>query len=206
MLYFLFKGGPVVIPLIIISIFGLAVIIDRLIVIRRVYRFNMEKFCDAVCRKIASGKLEDALNLSRQHKNQPIGAMFTSALENNELTRPSLEKMLERVGNHEVKKLEKRLGGLVSIVGIAPLLGFLGTITGLIRAFMAWEKAGNDVTVSSLASGIYEAMITSAIGLMIAIPYYLCYNYFISRIKYFAHELDDYAGQLLEAMSKAKFL
>ncbi len=206
MLYFLFKGGPVVIPLLLVSVFGLAIILDRLVAIRRVYRFNMGKFSETVCRKISTGKLEDALNFSRQHQDQPIGLMFTSALENNELTRPSLEKLLERVGNHEVKKLEKRLGGLVSIVGISPLLGFLGTITGLIRAFMAWEKMGNDVTVSALASGIYEAMITTAIGLMIAIPYYLCYNYFISRIKYFAHELDDYAGQLLEAMAKAKFL
>lgn len=206
MFYFLIKGGPIVIPLLLVSVFGLAIIIDRFIVIRRVYRFDMEKFSQNICREIDSGKLEDALNLARQHKNQPIGAMFSSALENNELTRLSLEKMLERVGNHEVKKLERRLGGLVSMVGIAPLLGFLGTITGLIRAFMAWEKAGNDVTVSALASGIYEAMITSAIGLMIAIPYYLFYNYFISRIKYFAHELDDYAGQLLESMAKAKFL
>lgn len=206
MLYFLFKGGPIIIPLLFASAFGLAIILDRLIVIRRVYRFDMEKFTETVCEKISAGKLEDALNFCRQHKNQPIGAMFTAALENNELARPSLEKMLERVGNHEVKKLEKRLGGLASIVGIAPLLGFLGTIMGLIRAFMAWEKAGNDITVSALASGIYEAMITSAVGLMIAIPYYLCYNYFISRIKYFAHELDDYASRLLEAMMKAKFL
>jgi len=91
---------------------------------------------------------------------------------------------------------------LVSISSIEPLLGFLGTITGLIRAFMSWEQAGPNVTVSALAAGIYEAMITTAAGLIIAIPLYLCYNYFMSRIKVTANELTNHAIQLLEVIAE----
>ncbi|MBI5873486.1 MAG: MotA/TolQ/ExbB proton channel family protein [Candidatus Omnitrophica bacterium] len=198
MIYFIVKGGPVMIPIILASVVGLAIILERLFVIHRVYRLDMESFSNIIYKHILDGKYDEALKVCRNHSEFPLPAMFQAVLENKELSRHDLEKMLERIGNHYVKNLERRLGGLVSVVGIEPLMGFLGTITGLIRAFMAWEKAGNDVTVSALASGIYEAMITTAAGLMVAIPYYLFYNYFISKIKYFGHELDDYSSRLLE--------
>lgn len=206
MVYFIVKGGVMMIPLILASVLGLAIILERYFVIRRFGSFGMEAFSEAVCRKILLNKFDEALNLCRQNSGHPLSSMFTAALENRDLPRPELEKMMERLGNHAVHHLEKRLGGLASIVGIAPLLGFLGTITGLIRAFMAWEKAGSDITVSILAAGIYEAMITTAAGLIVAIPFYLCYNYFISRIKYLAHEVVDYAGQLLEAIARGRLL
>lgn len=202
MLYFLFKGGPVMVPLVLVSIFGLAIILERLFSIRKVYKLNMNKFAENIYGMVAADKIKEALEACRKENPYPLPSLFVIALENRNSNRQHVEKMLERAGNHYVKNLEKRLGGLVSLVGIAPLLGFLGTITGLIRAFMAWEKMGNDITVSALASGIYEAMITTAVGLMIAIPYFLFYNYFISRIKYFSHELNDYAGRLLEMILK----
>ncbi len=194
------------VPIILASIVGAGIIIDRFIVIRRVHRLDMQKFSGEVLDLVDKGKYREALAICGQMKDYPLAAMYAAAIENRLLSRLELEKLLERMGNHAVKTLEKRLGGLVSVVGISPLMGFLGTITGLIRAFMAWEKAGNDVTVSALAGGIYEAMITTAAGLIVAIPYYLCYNYFISRIKYFSHELDDYCSQLLELLTRGKVL
>jgi len=194
------------IPIILASIVGAGIIVERFIVIRRVYRLDMQKFSREVLDLVDKGKYREALEACSRKKEYPLAAMYAAAIENRLLSRAELEKHLERMGNHAVKVLEKRLGGLVSVVGIEPLMGFLGTITGLIRAFMAWEKAGNDVTVSALAGGIYEAMITTAAGLIVAIPYYLCYNYFISRIKYFSHELDDYSCQLLELLTRGKVL
>lgn len=204
-MYFFIKGGPLMIPILLGSIVGLAIILERLWVIRRAGGLDMEALASAVCKNISDGKFEDAQKICRQHSDYALASMFSIILENRKLPRPDLEKMLERMGKHHIKELEKRLGGLVSVVGISPLLGFLGTITGLIRAFMAWEKAGSDITVSALASGIYEAMITTAAGLMVAIPYYLFYNYFISRIKYFAHELDDYSSRLLDVLAGVRF-
>ena len=78
--------------------------------------------------------------------------------------------MMEREGDEQVQYLEQYLGALIIIIGVEPMLGFLGTIIGLIRAFMAWELLGSNITVSALASGIYQAMITTAAGLIVAIP------------------------------------
>jgi biopolymer transport protein ExbB len=206
MLYFIVKGGVIMIPIILASVVGAGIIVERFIVIRRVYRLNMSQFSVQILDLVDKGKYKEALDVCRRSAEYPLAAMYAAAIENRLLSRLELEKLLERMGNHYVKVLEKRLGGLVSIVGIEPLMGFLGTITGLIRAFMAWEKAGNEVTVSALASGIYEAMITTAAGLIVAIPYYLFYNYFISRIKYFSHELDDYSSRLLELLTRGRVL
>jgi len=170
----------------------------------------MARFSEAVCNKVLIGKVNEAVSLCKKHGEHPLSGMFVLTLENRDLPREELEKMLERLGEHAVHGLEKRLGGLAAIVGIAPLMGFLGTITGLIGAFMSWEKAGSDITVSALAGGIYQAMLTTAAGtaagLMIAIPFYLCYNFFISRIKYYAHELNNYSSQLLEAVARGRLL
>ena len=207
MLFFIVKGGVIMIPIILASIAGAAIIIERWIVLHRAdSSMDMEGFSNACLDLVKKNKFQDALDLCRQNQGHPLAAMYAEAIENRQSTRAELDKVLERMGNHFVKILERRLGGLVSIVGIEPLLGFLGTIVGLIRAFMAWEKAGSDITVSVLAGGIYQAMITTAAGLIVAIPYYLFYNYFISRIKYFSHELEDYSSRLLELLTRGKVL
>jgi biopolymer transport protein ExbB len=140
--------------------------------------------------------------MCKDNENYPLANIFKTAIENKDLPLLELERVIERAGNSEVVKLEKYFNGLVSVINIEPLLGFLGTITGLIRAFMAWEKAGANISVSVLASGIYEAMITTAAGLIIAIPYFLIYNYFVSRIKSISFQLNDYSSQLLLVLSE----
>ncbi|MCM8763358.1 MAG: MotA/TolQ/ExbB proton channel family protein [Candidatus Omnitrophica bacterium] len=200
---FIFKGGPVMIPLILGSILGLAIIIEKLIVLNRI-KMDAEGFVQDIIRFIRRGDFNAALNLCYQNSQYPLPRIFKVGIEKRNLPRYDIEKLLERLGNKEIQELEKRLGGLISIIGISPLLGFLGTITGLIRAFMAWEKAGSNITVNALASGIYQAMITTAAGLSIAVPYYLIYNYLVSRIKYISYELTDYSLQLIEVLNEPK--
>lgn len=130
--------------------------------------------------------------------------MFKAGIEKRGLPVNELDRILERIGNSEMNRLEKHIGGLISVIGIEPLLGFLGTITGLIRAFMAWEQAGSNITVSALAAGIYEAMITTAAGLIVAVPYYLVCNFIISRNKYISYELSNYSMQLVEVLNVRK--
>ena len=190
-------------PIILGSIFGLAIVIERFWVFRGM-KLNTFDFIQAVFTDIKEGKIKDALALCDKHINHPLGVIFRIGIERRNLPLERLEKVLEQAGNNQIQKLEKFLGALVSIIGIEPLLGFLGTITGLIRAFMSWERAGANVTVSVLAGGIYEAMITTAAGLIIAIPLYLCYNYFISRIKVISNELSNHCIQLLEVIAETK--
>lgn len=203
MFSFIAKGGPVMIPIIIGSIFGLAIVLERLWVFRQM-RLNTFEFVQGVFKDIKANKLKDAIELCNKYIPHPLAVVFKIGIERRDLPSERLEKILEQAGNNQIQKLEKFLGGLVSIVSIEPLLGFLGTITGLIRAFMSWEQAGANVTVSTLAAGIYEAMITTAAGLSIAIPLYLCYNYFVSRIKVASNELTNHCIQLLEVITQER--
>ncbi len=201
MFSFIIKGGPLMLPIILGSIFGLAIVIERFWVFREM-RLNTFDFVQAVFKCIKEGRMKEALSLCEKYTHHPLGVIFKIGIERRSLPIDRLEKVLEQAGNNQVQKLEKFLGALVSIISIEPLLGFLGTITGLIRAFMSWEKAGANVTVSVLAGGIYEAMITTAAGLIVAIPLYLCYNYFISRIKFVSNELSNHCIQFLEVIAQ----
>jgi biopolymer transport protein ExbB len=202
----LIKGGPVMIPIILGSICGLAIVLERLWVFRSLKSINNHEFAQKIFRAIKTNKLSEALQLCEENIYFPIAAILKIGIERRSLAPERLEKVLEQVGNNQINKLERYLGFLATIVAIEPLLGFLGTITGLIRAFMSWEHAGANITVNALAGGIYEAMITTAAGLIIAIPLYLLYNYFINRIKYVANDLNNYAIQLIEILSEEKLL
>ena len=202
----LIKGGPVMIPIILGSICGLAIVLERLWVFRSLKSINNNEFAQKIFRAIKTNKLSEALQLCEENIYFPIAAILKIGIERRSLAPERLEKVLEQVGNNQINKLERYLGFLATIVAIEPLLGFLGTITGLIRAFMSWEHAGANITVNALAGGIYEAMITTAAGLIIAIPLYLLYNYFINRIKYVANDLNNYAIQLIEILSEEKLL
>jgi biopolymer transport protein ExbB len=200
---FIVKGGPVMWPIILCSIFGLAIIIEKFYFLRRL-KMDASGFAQEVFRDLKANKPQRALLLCEKNINFPLAAVFKIGIERRSLPSERLEKIMEQAGNNQVQKMEKMLGALASIIGIEPLLGFLGTITGLIRAFMTWEQAGANITVNALASGIYEAMITTAAGLIVAIPYYLCYNYFISRIKYISLDLNNHGVQLLEVIAEMK--
>jgi biopolymer transport protein ExbB len=120
------------------------------------------------------------------------------------MKREELEKMLEREGDEQIHDLERYLGGLIVIIGVEPMLGFLGTIVGLIKAFMAWEQLGSNITVGALAAGIYQAMITTAAGLIIAIPYYVIYHLIVGKIKGHAQEMTYYGNELLDILARVK--
>lgn len=197
------KGGPVMIPIICGSILGLAIIIYKLWQLSAV-RMDAGKFTDNIIAKVRAGRFDDAAKVCSDNIRYPLAVTLKAGIEKRDLPSHEIEKALERVGNTQVNRLERHIGGLISIIGIEPLLGFLGTITGLIKAFLSWEKAGSGVTVSQLAAGIYEAMITTATGLAIAVPFYLICNFIISRIKYISYELSDSSMQLVEAIAEAK--
>jgi len=191
------------IPIILGSVLGLAIIIDKLWMLFSI-RLDTQIFLSEVLGFVKDGRFDEALALCDRNKRHPLAVTLRAGIEKRGLSTHEMEKVLERVGTGQVNGLERHIGGLISIIGIEPLMGFLGTITGLIKAFMAWEKAGSDITVSALAMGIYEAMITSAAGLSVAVPYYLICNFIISRIKYLSHELNDGSMQLAEAMTEVR--
>lgn len=201
---FLFKAGPVIIPIILGSLVGFTIIVERIWFFRTATRINPRSFSERIFYFIKRGDVQGAISSCNEHTRYPLAAIFKTGLERWSLSSQEIEKAMERDGNNHAMELERYLGALATIAAIEPLLGFLGTITGLIKAFMGWEQAGANITVSVLASGIYEAMITTATGLAVAIPLFIIYNYFIAKVRVITQGWTDYSLRLNEVIVNVK--
>jgi biopolymer transport protein ExbB len=158
---------------------------------------NVDSFIEKIHSLVRKNDISQAIEECSKTKH-PIGKIFHAGLENIHKDHASMEKAMERNGIMAIAEAEKYMLMLVIIIGIEPMLGFLGTIMGLISSFMAWEQAGAAVTVDFLAGGIYQAMITTAGGLLVAIPYYVIYHIMLGRINNMAREMNLYGEELLE--------
>lgn len=169
----LLKGGWVMIPLGILLFLGLVIFVERYITIRKASR-NESNLMVQVKQSILSGKLDSALALCR-NSNTPLGRMLQKGLLR--IGRPikDIEGAIENVGKLEVSKLEKNISILGIVAGIAPMLGFVGTISGVIRIFYNISLSDN-ISIGIISGGLYEKMITSATGLMIGIFAYVGYH------------------------------
>jgi biopolymer transport protein ExbB len=196
------KGGIIMVPILLGSIVALAIILERAWTLWRI-RLNIPQFAQEVFLFVERGLLQKALERCEMVRH-PIGAVFKLGILNHSLKREEIESLMEREGNEQLQYLERYLGGLLVIIGIEPMMGFLGTIVGLIRAFMAWEQIGSNITVNALAAGIYQAMVTTAAGLSVAIPAYILYHIILGKIKSHAQEMTYYGNELLDVLSKGR--
>jgi biopolymer transport protein ExbB len=169
----LIKGGWVMIPLAILTFLGLVIFIERYITIRKASR-DESNLMQQVKQSVISGKLDSAIAICR-NSNTPLGRMLQKGLLR--IGRPikDIEGAIENVGKLEVSKLEKNISILGIVAGIAPMLGFVGTISGVIRIFYNISLSDN-ISIGTIAGGLYEKMITSATGLMIGILAYVGYH------------------------------
>jgi biopolymer transport protein ExbB len=196
------KGGIIMIPIILLSIIGLALILERFWTLWRI-RLDIPQFAHEIFLYLERGQSQRALDRCKKVRH-PITEVFRLGILNPTLKREEIEAMMEREGNEQVQYLERYLGALIIIIGVEPMLGFLGTIVGLIQAFMAWEQLGSNITVSALAAGIYQAMITTAAGLIVAIPYFVAYHLIVGKIKSHAQEMTYYGNELIDILARTK--
>lgn len=168
------------IPIIILSIAALTIIFAKWWELWR-FRARLDNLTTKLYALVQDGNVSGALQASRRDETS-LGRVFESALVHRSQERADLTRRLERLGGDVVADLESYMPALASVIGVEPMLGFLGTIVGLIKAFMNWEAMGDRITINVLAGGIYEAMITTAAGLIVAIPYYLIYNHLVGKI------------------------
>jgi biopolymer transport protein ExbB len=199
------KGGPVVIPIIFCSLLSVALICERFYQFHKA-RLKEPKFIEGIHRMIKQNQHEKAIHQCRSVKN-PIGNILAKGIEkslNNgtSMSREELEKALSHAGQLELRQLDRYLPTLATIANIAPLLGLFGTVTGMIKAFMVIQNLGGKVNASVLAGGIWEALLTTALGLAVAIPTVIAYNYFVGKVEGFAQEMQDSSVQLLEALQE----
>jgi biopolymer transport protein ExbB len=198
--FFIVKGGPVMIPIIVLSIVALAIILAKFWELWR-FRAQLHKLSQRLFLLAQEGNLAGALHLCRE-QNSALGRLFEAALLYRSQERAELTRRLERLGGDVVAGLESYMSALATVVGVEPMLGFLGTIIGLIKAFMNWAAIGEGITINLLAGGIYEAMITTAAGLSVAIPYYLIYNHLVTRVATLTRLTEERADEFVDLLAE----
>ena len=199
----LVKGGVLMIPIGICSIIAVAISMERAFVFWR-SRADVPALLERVVGLVRERRFGEAVRICRETAG-PVAPVMAVAIENAmEHSERDLERLVRRRGSRELQRLESDLRGLSVISNVAPLLGLLGTVTGMIRAFMKIEEHGGKIDVTLLAGGIWEALITTAAGLTVAIPCLLLYNFFMGRVNTFEAEMREAADDILEGIRKVK--
>jgi biopolymer transport protein ExbB len=193
------KGGPVMWPLLLCSIVALAVALERAWFLYRA-RMNTREFMERINGALATNQLDEANRLCEEYHG-PLSSIFQTALRKHRRSREEIEKAIESSAGIEVAKMERNLVILATMGKMAPLLGFYGTVTGMITAFESIAKAGmGDPGV--VAGGIAEALITTAAGLTIAIPTVTVQYFFVHRINRFVLDVEESSIKFLDALTE----
>lgn len=194
------KGGPVMHALLACSLVGLVFIIERAWSLYRA-KINTQEFLDRVRTALLKRRnVKEAVTVCEEYAG-PIANIMKAGLLKYGRPQDEIERTIEAASAHELSRLERGLSVLATVANIAPLLGFLGTVSGMINSFDALARAGLS-NPGLVAKGISEALITTASGLAIAIPMQVGYNYFTSRVGKFVLEMETSANVLLETYAE----
>lgn len=174
-------GGWLMWPLLALGGVTVFIFVERFTAIRKASRLDMN-FMNRIRDHIFEGKVAAAVDLCKS-TDTPIARMVEKGIERIGRPMGDVQSAIENVANLEVSKLENGLPFLATIAGGAPMIGFLGTVIGMVQAFMNLSQAGGSVDMSLLASGMYVAMVTTVAGLIVGIPAYFGYNYLVARIE-----------------------
>ena len=195
------KGGPIMWPLLLLSILGVTVAVWRWMALRAATQ-NIGAFLGSLRERLLAGDVEGAIQACDQHPS-PVSNIVRAGLVKFGRTKDEVELSLQDASAHELATLERGLPVLATVAMIAPLLGFLGTVTGMINSFDALAAVGLN-NPAAVASGISQALITTAAGLMIAIPVQMAYNYFLTRVNGTVRSMESAANLVLDALSELR--
>ena len=195
-----FKGGWIMVVLLLLSLMACYIFIQRLLVIRRAGKED-QNFMNRIKDYIHEGKVDSALNLCRS-TNTPSARMIEKGITR--LGRPMNDVLvaIENVGNLEIAKLEKGFPLIATTAAGAPMLGFLGTVTGMVRAFFDMANAGTNVDVSLLSGGIYEALVTTVGGLVVGIITLFAYNYLVSQVDNVVNKMEARTMEFMDLLNE----
>jgi len=194
------SGGPVMHALLACSLIGLVFIIERAWSLYRA-KINTQEFLDRVRTALLKRRnVKEAVTICEEYGG-PIANIMKAGLLKYGRPQEEIERTIEAASGHELSRLERGLAVIATVANIAPLLGFLGTVSGMINSFDALARAGLS-NPGLVAKGISEALITTATGLAVAIPMLVAYNYFTSRVSKFVLEMETSANVLLETYSE----
>ena len=194
------KGGWIMGVLALLSIICFYIFFERLAVIRKAARED-PLFMERIRDYIRNGEIKSAVNFCRV-TNTPSSRMIEKGITRMGRPIADVQAAIENTGNIEVSKLENGLPIMATIAGGAPMLGFLGTVTGMVRAFWEMANAGNNIGISLLSGGIYEAMITTVGGLVVGIAAMFAYNYVVTRVDKVVNQMEARTMMFMDLLNE----
>ncbi len=194
------QGGIFMYPLLFFSVLAATVAIERFIVFSKA-KLNVSEFLTKIRKALLVNRnVKEAIKICEQSKG-PVASVMKAGLLRYGHTREDIEKTIENAALYELDRLEKRLGVLATTANVAPMLGFLGTVAGMIKSFATLAEQGL-TNPAAVAVGISEALITTATGLIIAIPAQLVYNWYTTKITRFVRDIETASNMLVETFSE----
>ncbi len=194
------KGGWIMIPIVLLSFIGIYIFFDRYFAIKKAGKMDVS-LLEKVKIYITSGNIDSALALCRNNDN-PAARMIEKGISRIGRPLTDINAAIENVGNLEISKLEKGLPVLASVAGGAPMIGFLGTVMGMIQAFYDMSNAGNNINVTLLSAGIYQAMVTTVAGLIVGIIAYFAYNILVSNVEKVVFKMEAATSEFMDILNE----
>ncbi|MCD6332969.1 MAG: MotA/TolQ/ExbB proton channel family protein [Bacteroidales bacterium] len=194
------KGGWLMIPIALLSILAIYIFVERYFAIRRAGQEDMH-FMNRIKEFIHDGKIDAAIRLATA-ANTPVSRMIEAGIRRIGRPMTDVNAAIENAGKLEVYKLERGLPTLATSAGASPMIGFLGTVFGMIRAFWDMSNAGSNIDVSLLSHGIYTAMVTTAAGLFVGIIAYFCYNILVAKIENVVFLLEARSSEFMDLLNE----
>lgn len=194
------QGGWIMIPLFLLSFLTIYIFIERFLAIKRASRED-KSFMNRIKDYIHDGKIDSALALCQSNDN-PVSRMIEKGITR--IGRPlhDVNTAIENVGNLEVSRLEKGLPVLATVAGGAPMIGFTGTVIGMIKSFWEMSNAGSNIEVDMLAGGIYTALVTTVTGLIVGIIAYFAYNWLVAKVEKVVFKMEARTMEFMDLLNE----
>lgn len=196
------KGGWIMLVLALLSVVGVYIFFERFSVLRKALKRN-PLFMERIYDNIKDGDVKSATNYCR-NENTPVSRVVEKGLKNFKLSAVAIRETVDNSANLEIALLEKGLPILSTIAAVGPMIGFLGTVTGMVQAFWEMANAGNNIDVSLLSGGIYEAMITTVGGLIVGIIAIFAYNYLVTLVDKVQNDMEAQIISFMEIVHDNK--
>ncbi len=197
---FMQDGGILMWPILLCSIIGMGISVERFVSLRR-SSIDTREFMDTMRQVLRQGSPQDAIETC-ERTNAPIARVFRAGVLKHGRKKSDIREAIENAGSMEIPRLERYLSALATCANIAPLLGLLGTVQGMIMAFAQIQHKRGQVSPADLAEGISTALYTTAFGLTVAIPLLVLYNYFTSRVEDLVVEMEGSSTELLDLLTQ----
>lgn len=194
------NGGWIMIILALLLILALYIFIERYLTLSAALKGQEDNvFMDNIRGYVHEGNLDEARNLAKQ-TDTPLGRMINKGFSRLGRPLPDIQAAIENEGKLEVANLEKRVSLVATVASLGPMLGFLGTVTGMITAFQDMAHAGNNISIQTLSGGISTAMVTTVGGLIVGIICYFLYNLLVTRVNKVVFELEVRANEFMDLL------